>query len=262
MFHSSGRWFFGSHCPYWSRKLKMRSLARAFSSSRRAPPKTASWRPSVMARRRVGVCRRLRVAPGDVSSTVRPASMSSCTRATSRRTPARGDVAVPELEHLGEVAAGVDVHDREGHRGRPEGLLGQVQHDDGVLAAREEQHGALELRRHLTEDVDRLGLERAEVRQAVAPGSAARRALLLAGVAHHTWCRQRTVSSLSPLVPLRPRRSLRPRLGGACAGLLGCRRRCRWPRPPGCRSGCRRRPRPSGQLRASWRRWRSRRGPR
>ena len=65
----------------------MRSLALAFSSSRRAPPKTASWRPSAMARNRVGVCSRLRVAPGDVSSTVRPASMSSCTRATTRRTP-------------------------------------------------------------------------------------------------------------------------------------------------------------------------------
>ena len=42
MFHSSGRWFFGSHWPSESRKEKIRSLARDFSSSRRAPPKAAS----------------------------------------------------------------------------------------------------------------------------------------------------------------------------------------------------------------------------
>ena len=41
-FHNSGRWFLGSHWPSVSRKEKMRSLARDFSSSRRAPPKAAS----------------------------------------------------------------------------------------------------------------------------------------------------------------------------------------------------------------------------
>src|ERR1017187_8787873 len=38
MFHSSGRWLFGSHWPNSSRKEKTRSLALAFSSSRRPPP--------------------------------------------------------------------------------------------------------------------------------------------------------------------------------------------------------------------------------
>jgi hypothetical protein len=42
IFHISGRWFFGSHTCWALRKEKMRSLARDFSSSRRAPPKAAS----------------------------------------------------------------------------------------------------------------------------------------------------------------------------------------------------------------------------
>jgi hypothetical protein len=44
-FHSSGRWFLGSHWPFSSRNEKMRSLARDFSSSRRAPPIAASKPP-------------------------------------------------------------------------------------------------------------------------------------------------------------------------------------------------------------------------
>ncbi|SKW13199.1 Uncharacterised protein [Mycobacteroides abscessus subsp. abscessus] len=38
-----------------------------------------------MLRNRVAVCRRLRVAPGPVSSTTAPESMSSCTLPTSSR---------------------------------------------------------------------------------------------------------------------------------------------------------------------------------
>ena len=69
--------------------------------------------------------------------------------------------------HLGEVVAGVDVHHRERELAGPEGLLGQVQHDDGVLAAREQQDRPLELGRDLADDVDRLGLEGPEVGQLV-----------------------------------------------------------------------------------------------
>ena len=54
-----------------------------------------------------------------------------------------------------------------GTRGRPERLLGQVQHDDRVLAAGEQQRGPLELGRHLADDVDRLGLEGPQVGQLV-----------------------------------------------------------------------------------------------
>ena len=50
---SSGRWFFGSHRPRSSRRLIVRSFARALSSSRRAPPKAASKRCSASASRSV-----------------------------------------------------------------------------------------------------------------------------------------------------------------------------------------------------------------
>ena len=75
------------------------------------------------------------------------------------------DAPIAELDHLGEVVAGVDVHDREGELPRPEGLLGQPQQHDRVLAAGEEQHGPLELGRDLAHDVHRLGLELVEVRE-------------------------------------------------------------------------------------------------
>ena len=79
-----------------------------------------------------------------------------------------GDAAVAELVDLGEVVAGVDVHERERELAGPERLLGQAQQDDRVLAAAEQQHGALELGRHLAHDEDRLGLERVEVGEAAA----------------------------------------------------------------------------------------------
>ena len=72
-------------------------------------------------------------------------------------------MAVAEGDHLREVVPGVDVHDRERDLARPERLARQVQQDDRVLAAAEQQHGLLELRRHLADDVDRLGFELVEV---------------------------------------------------------------------------------------------------
>jgi len=50
-----------------------------------------------------------------------------------------------------------------GKAGRTERLLCQPQHDDRVLAAREEQHWALKLRGDLTHDVNRLGFQLIEV---------------------------------------------------------------------------------------------------
>ena len=79
--------------------------------------------------------------------------------------------AVAELEDLGEVVAGVDVHDREGELGRPEGLLREAQQHDGVLAAGEEQHGPLELGGHLAHDEDGLRLEGVQVADAATPGA-------------------------------------------------------------------------------------------
>ena len=70
---------------------------------------------------------------------------------------------------LVEIVPGVDVHHRERQSGRREGLDRQVQHDDRVLAAGEQQYRPFELGGHLADDVDRLGLERAQVAQLVLP---------------------------------------------------------------------------------------------
>ena len=109
----------------------------------------------------------MREARGPVSSTTRPLSIDSCTLATISRSPSSLDEPVAELDHLGEVVAGVDVHDREREAPGPERLLGQAQQHDRVLAAAEQQHRPLELGRDLADDVDRLGLERLEVGELV-----------------------------------------------------------------------------------------------
>ncbi len=77
--------------------------------------------------------------------------------------PNPGHGVIPELDHLGEVVPGIDVHDRERQRRRPERLGGQVQHDDGVLPSREEQDRPFEPGRHLADDVDRLRFQGAQV---------------------------------------------------------------------------------------------------
>jgi hypothetical protein len=83
---------------------------------------------------------------------------------------------------------GVDVHDRERQPGRREGLGRQVEHDRRVLAAGEQQHGALELGRHLADDVDGLGFEGFEVGQLVrARGHARHGACHRASTLNATW---------------------------------------------------------------------------
>ena len=67
--------------------------------------------------------------------------------ATISWTPSSADAPVAELEHLGEVVPGVDVHDRERDPRRAERLLGEPQHHDRVLAAGEQQHRAARTRR-------------------------------------------------------------------------------------------------------------------
>ena len=81
--------------------------------------------------------------------------------------PEAADPAVTGHEDLGEVVAGVDLEHREGDLRRVEGLLGQAQHHDGVLAAGEHQHRLLELGGDLAEDVDRLRLQLVELAQPV-----------------------------------------------------------------------------------------------
>ena len=97
----------------------------------------------------------------------RPASMESCTVRTSSSQPEPLRQPVAELDGLREVVPRVDVQQREGKSARPERLARQVHHHDRVLAAGEEQHGALELRRDLAHHVDGLALELGEVAAAV-----------------------------------------------------------------------------------------------
>ena len=66
---------------------------------------------------------------------------------------------ITELDHLAELPAGVDVHQRERNRGRRKGLDRQMQENRRVLADAVEQHRILEGGCGLTIDVDRLGLE-------------------------------------------------------------------------------------------------------
>ena len=140
----------------------IRSFARALSSSRRAPPKTASWLPGGD---RVEQRKRLQRVAGAVRALVQAAVVDVVLHASDLEPHAEPrDGLVAEREHLGEVVAGVDVQHREGHAPGEERLRREVQHDDGVLAAGEQQHGALELGDDLADDVDRLGLEQVERR--------------------------------------------------------------------------------------------------
>jgi hypothetical protein len=84
---------------------------------------------------------------------------------------ARDDQARPELldhavavgDHLGEVVTGVDMHHRAGQAAGMERLAREVEQHGGVLAAREQQHAALELGGHLPNHVDGLRLYGPEV---------------------------------------------------------------------------------------------------
>jgi hypothetical protein len=140
----------------------MRSLARALSSSRRAPPKAASKPLSLMASSSVTVWRRLRDPMGPGSATL-PWSMESCTLATSSFTPSEADLLIAVAKHLGEVLARVDVKDREGELLGGEGLQREVQQHRRVLAARKEQDRPLALGHDLAQDEDGVGLEQVEV---------------------------------------------------------------------------------------------------
>ena len=81
--HSSGRWSLGCHWPKLSRCEKMRSLARALSSSRRAPPISASKRNSSIASSSVTDWCTLRGSPGCASRTLPRAIECSTLRTIS-----------------------------------------------------------------------------------------------------------------------------------------------------------------------------------
>ena len=75
-------------------------------------------------------------------------------------------IPVAEGDHLPELVAGVDVQQRERNRAGIERLLRQAEQDRRVLADRVEHHRPLELGDDLAQDVDALGLERAQVVEA------------------------------------------------------------------------------------------------
>ena len=172
--HSSGRWLRGSQPPSASRWLKIRSFARAFSSSRRPPPNSASNPCSAIASSKRD--RLEPVARGIVAGLLLdpPGVDRGLDGGDDEPLAELRDPAIAEVQRLGEVVAGVDVDDREREAARPEGLLGEAQQDDGILAAAEQQRRALEDRGRLAEDVDRLGLEGCEVRWAGMLGPARR----------------------------------------------------------------------------------------
>ncbi len=74
-----------------------------------------------------------------------------------------GGALVAEGDDFLVVVAGVDVQQREGELAGAEGLFGEAQHADRVLAAGEEQHRVGALAGHLAHDVDGLGFEPVEV---------------------------------------------------------------------------------------------------
>jgi hypothetical protein len=100
--------------------------------------------------------------------------------------------------------AGVDVHDGEREAGRAEGLLGEAQQDDGVLASREEQDGPLELGGDLAHDEDGLRLQGVQVADAAPHGALGQRSRLdhLLGGEPLLWAGwSRDGASAEPLFP-------------------------------------------------------------
>ena len=102
---------------------------------------------------------------------------------------------------------------------RPERLRGEVQHDDGVLAAGEQQHRPLELGDDLADDVDGLALEQVELVEA---GSCGRIGLCLLEdrCRLECWCRGHRCSPHSVFASpaQRPDRGSSPALTGFVHG--------------------------------------------
>ena len=170
---SSGRCSFGCHWPKLSRCEKMRSFARLFLV---APGAADQHVEAVLLDRfeqrdgLVAVARFERMRQAHAAARDRVFEV-----ADDEALAHLGDAPVAELDHFGEVVAGVDMQQRERQAAvetraaevvpRPalERLLGQAQHHARVLAARKQQRRPLERRRGLAQDEDRFFLEPVEV---------------------------------------------------------------------------------------------------
>ena len=78
---------------------------------------------------------------------------------------------IAELDHLGEVVTGVDVQHPERQRQRAEGLLGDAQQRDRILAPTEQQHRPGQLGHDLAHHEHRLGLQCPKLRDARGGGA-------------------------------------------------------------------------------------------
>ena len=143
----------------------MRSLARDFSSSRRAPPMAASkpyWSSacfSALGLHHVGV------HGGAVADRADALRDAVGVGVHAQVDAGLGGAAIAEGDHLAELPAGVDVQQRDRRRRRCERLQQQVQQHRAVLADRVQHHRVAELGRDLAQDVDALGFEAVEVAQ-------------------------------------------------------------------------------------------------
>ena len=142
----------------------MRSLARLFSSSRRAPPNAASkpylssacFSPSVF---------HMSVCSGPWSNGLIPCGFGFGVLVDDeldRRV--RRDLVAQRI-HVAELPRRIDVQQRERQRAGEERLLRQVQHHRRILADRIEHHRLVGLGDRLAQDVDALGLEPVEMGQ-------------------------------------------------------------------------------------------------
>ena len=71
--------------------------------------------------------------------------------------------AIAEFDQFGKFVAGLDVEKRQRNIRRPEGLFCQAQQADGILAAGEQQGGALEFPGDLTHDVNRFRFQKLQM---------------------------------------------------------------------------------------------------
>ncbi len=162
--HSSGRWFLGSHWPNSSRWREDALLgAGALLVAARAADRgvEAVLLDRVEQRRglepvaRGARARLLGDAAACRSTPARSATTSRSPSSATRRS--RYSIA---SEKLCPVSS---MQEREREPRRPEGLLGQAQEDDRVLAAPKRRAGPLTLRGDLADDVDGLVLQGLEM---------------------------------------------------------------------------------------------------
>ena len=142
----------------------MRSLARDFSSSRRAPPNAASNPPSARASSSARVFSRPQHFCVPSRNGFAPSSIACRLVWTISRAPISAHEIVAELDHFTELVGGIDVQQRERDLAGVEGLLGQPDHHGRILADGIQHHRAGKFRNHLAQNVDALGFQGAEMR--------------------------------------------------------------------------------------------------